>query len=73
MTAFAPSTPSFGPWQRFVASGQTTLFAVRRWEARRRAAAQTRSMTMQQLRAMGLRSPQALAVRYGVPVPASED
>ncbi len=73
MTAFAPNTINFGPGQRFIASGQTTLFAVRGWEARRRAAARTRTMSLQQLRAIGLRSPQALAVRYGVPVPASED
>jgi len=73
MTAFVQSTHGFEPWQRFVATGQSALKAVRRWERRRLATARTRNMSMQRLQAMGLRSPQALAVRYGVAVPSIDD
>jgi hypothetical protein len=73
MTAFVQRTHGFEPWQRFVAAGQSAFTAVRRWETRRLAAARTRNMSMQRLQSMGLRSPQALAVRYGVAVPTVQD
>ena len=63
----------FEPWQRFVATGQTAITAVRRWETRRLTAARTRNMSMQRLQGMGLRSPQALAIRYGITIPTIQD
>jgi len=73
MNAFVQtrSQPAFG--HGIAAITHNAIRAVRRWEARRLAAARVQNMPVGQLRSLGLRGPQALAVRYGVPIPAAEE